>query len=397
VIEAGIALGGWFLYIFLILQVFSIELEGYYFLVFLAAGAWVVGTLPGAVSRAVVLALVALAALGGASVAQWAVAAALMAGLAAGGMGVLVLGASGTAVATPFGGPFLWALTLAAVGTAALEAGLAVKAAALCPLLWLALLRAPQGRHEAQRGRDWAFTVLRTLVVFLVLGVFWTVMLEQFAALGWVHRLMLPLGLVLGGLLLAHGGLWPVVALAASLVIFGLMVSTASYVLSDFFLGLAVGGILVQMGRAVHSLSALHRALAIASAALVMALGGLLGRVLLQGLQYEGLALLSFLVLVAGTAPGLLASRRQTAPPALPRDSRGLHKSPEQLALQHGLSKREAQVLRLLLQGKSTKQIAQELYISESTVKTHTRRIYDKLQVNTRAELLGKCFSEEAS
>lgn len=54
------------------------------------------------------------------------------------------------------------------------------------------------------------------------------------------------------------------------------------------------------------------------------------------------------------------------------------------------ISKREMEVLRKLLEGKSRKQIAEELFITESTVKKHTTSIYAKLQVSGRVELISK-------
>lgn len=54
------------------------------------------------------------------------------------------------------------------------------------------------------------------------------------------------------------------------------------------------------------------------------------------------------------------------------------------------LSKREKEVLRLLLQGKSNKQIARELGITEPTVESHLTNIYRTLDVASRAELLAK-------
>lgn len=46
------------------------------------------------------------------------------------------------------------------------------------------------------------------------------------------------------------------------------------------------------------------------------------------------------------------------------------------------LSERERQVLRLLADGLSAKQIAYELGITQSTVSQHVSRIYDKLDVH---------------
>ena len=47
---------------------------------------------------------------------------------------------------------------------------------------------------------------------------------------------------------------------------------------------------------------------------------------------------------------------------------------------------RELEVLRLVAQGKSNREIATELYISENTVKNHVRNILDKLHLHTRVE-----------
>lgn len=52
------------------------------------------------------------------------------------------------------------------------------------------------------------------------------------------------------------------------------------------------------------------------------------------------------------------------------------------------LSKQETLVRSLILQGKSNKEIANELYISLSTVKSHITNIYSKLNVANRRELL---------
>ncbi len=52
------------------------------------------------------------------------------------------------------------------------------------------------------------------------------------------------------------------------------------------------------------------------------------------------------------------------------------------------LTNREQEVLELILSGKSNKAIAELLFISESTVKTHARNIYSKYYVSSRAELI---------
>ncbi|MFN2198740.1 MAG: response regulator [Anaerolineales bacterium] len=55
-----------------------------------------------------------------------------------------------------------------------------------------------------------------------------------------------------------------------------------------------------------------------------------------------------------------------------------------------GLSKREIEVLECLAQGMTTPQIADQLFISENTVKTHVRRILEKLDAGNRTEAVSK-------
>jgi DNA-binding NarL/FixJ family response regulator len=50
------------------------------------------------------------------------------------------------------------------------------------------------------------------------------------------------------------------------------------------------------------------------------------------------------------------------------------------------LTPRQVEVLRLLEQGRSTKQIAAELHLSTETVRNHIRRLFRALGVNSRLE-----------
>jgi len=53
-----------------------------------------------------------------------------------------------------------------------------------------------------------------------------------------------------------------------------------------------------------------------------------------------------------------------------------------------GLTERELEVLRLVAQGRTNKEIAASLYISENTVKYHLRNILDKLHLENRAQVV---------
>jgi two-component system, NarL family, nitrate/nitrite response regulator NarL len=59
-----------------------------------------------------------------------------------------------------------------------------------------------------------------------------------------------------------------------------------------------------------------------------------------------------------------------------------------------GLTPREFEVLRWLVQGKCNKVIARELGIEEQTVRNHLRPIFQKFGVAQRAELLVKVFEQ---
>jgi two-component system NarL family response regulator len=58
------------------------------------------------------------------------------------------------------------------------------------------------------------------------------------------------------------------------------------------------------------------------------------------------------------------------------------------------LSLREKQVMQLVVQGASNKEIAAKLFISETTVKAHLRTILEKLQVKNRAEAVAKATAK---
>ena len=57
-------------------------------------------------------------------------------------------------------------------------------------------------------------------------------------------------------------------------------------------------------------------------------------------------------------------------------------------AAQHGLSKRESEVLDYLLAGRTTQYISEKLFISDSTARSHVHKIYQKTETHTRMELI---------
>lgn len=61
-----------------------------------------------------------------------------------------------------------------------------------------------------------------------------------------------------------------------------------------------------------------------------------------------------------------------------------------QLARAYDLTRREEDVLRLLMEGMTFAQVADELVVSLNTIKSHVRRIYAKLGVSGKRDLLEK-------
>jgi len=60
------------------------------------------------------------------------------------------------------------------------------------------------------------------------------------------------------------------------------------------------------------------------------------------------------------------------------------HQSSQSAAEKLGLTEREYDVLRLIVQGRTNSEIAAELYVSEATVKTHINHIFAKLGARDR-------------
>jgi LuxR family maltose regulon positive regulatory protein len=68
--------------------------------------------------------------------------------------------------------------------------------------------------------------------------------------------------------------------------------------------------------------------------------------------------------------------------------------SPETLRERFGFSRQEARVARLLAEGHRNKQIARTLGLSARTVRHYLERIFQKLEVRSRAEVVSRILRE---
>lgn len=51
-----------------------------------------------------------------------------------------------------------------------------------------------------------------------------------------------------------------------------------------------------------------------------------------------------------------------------------------------GITKRELEILELIARGMSNREIAEKLFVSENTIKTHSSRLFDKLSAKRRTQ-----------
>ncbi len=62
----------------------------------------------------------------------------------------------------------------------------------------------------------------------------------------------------------------------------------------------------------------------------------------------------------------------------------------EEALIESGLSKRELEVLQLMATGLSNQEIAAHLFVSLNTIKTHTSKVFEKLDVSRRTQAVEK-------
>lgn len=115
------------------------------------------------------------------------------------------------------------------------------------------------------------------------------------------------------------------------------------------------------------------------------------GAVVLQWIEYQLWARTHagtiYVALVAGVFLGLgiwIGARLFRKEPRS-----GAFKPNERAQSSLGITEREREVLQLLADGRSNKEIAARLNLSPNTVKTHVARLFEKLQVARRTEAIG--------
>ena len=85
-----------------------------------------------------------------------------------------------------------------------------------------------------------------------------------------------------------------------------------------------------------------------------------------------------------GYVDKLLAAFAQ--PAAMPKSKIQNQKS----KMLESLSQRECEILKLIAQGLSNREIGERLFLALDTIKGHNRKIFDKLQVQSRTEAIAR-------
>lgn len=90
------------------------------------------------------------------------------------------------------------------------------------------------------------------------------------------------------------------------------------------------------------------------------------------------------------TALGIWAGLRLTRPRVVEVEVQASFERDEAALKQLGISKREFEVLELIAAGLSNQDIANRLFVSTSTVKTHVSNVLAKLDAGRRTEAIAK-------
>lgn len=96
------------------------------------------------------------------------------------------------------------------------------------------------------------------------------------------------------------------------------------------------------------------------------------------------------LVAVMFTTIGIWAGLRLTRPRVIEVEVQAPFERDENVIKKLGISKREYEVLELIAEGLSNQDIADRLFVSTSTVKTHVSNVLAKLDAGRRTEAIAR-------
>jgi len=101
-------------------------------------------------------------------------------------------------------------------------------------------------------------------------------------------------------------------------------------------------------------------------------------------------ALIAALFAAVGIRLGLTFTRTKEVvvlrdSPVVASSGQSFERNAEKVA-ELGITPRELEILEHIASGKSTREIAEALFVSENTVKTHASRLFDKLTVKRRTQ-----------
>ena len=101
---------------------------------------------------------------------------------------------------------------------------------------------------------------------------------------------------------------------------------------------------------------------------------------------YGGLTAITFAVLGIWLGLKLTKTRERVVLKEVPVPSGQPFVPNEKKREDLGITRRELEILELIAQGLSNREIAQKLFVSENTVKTHAGRVFDKLGARRRTQ-----------
>lgn len=233
-----------------------------------------------------------------------------------------------------------------------------------------------------------------------------------------VYQILIPIVVVVFVILPFFWESYPIVLNAVVSTVYGIFDVLIWYLVAQAAYDFAVSGFVV--GGIVRGISILSRLVGIGIGYLIfhepeVADGAVLG--LCAGALYVLVLLFLFLRRNAPHNMNSFAIEKEEASPALERESSvgssdvvdmheyalepasGLQGEQDEQGGQdedmlacfvsdYGLTRREAEVLPYLARGRSAKVIAEALFVSEPTIRTHTRRIFEKTCTHSKQELI---------